>query len=106
MKDTNQLSDGDEGAGCETEAINTTVESADVKLKANETVNMAFVVKDNESKAINVSADLIKVMKDEEELNFTYTNSTISLKDKLDVGIYTLKLCFIGNETYNPSDRL
>ncbi|MBQ6813055.1 MAG: hypothetical protein IJP12_00295 [Methanobrevibacter sp.] len=105
MKDTNQLSDGDEGAGCETEAINTTVESADVKLKANETVNMAFVVKDNESKAINVSADLIKVMKDEEELNFTYTNSTISLKDKLDVGIYTLKLCFIGNETYNPSDK-
>ena len=67
------------------EKINTTVESANVTARDNETASIPVTVKDNESKNITVTENDFSVSEGDKSLNFTY-NGTINLVDKLDLG--------------------
>lgn len=85
------------------EKINTTVESANVTARDNETASIPVTVKDNESKNITVTENDFNVSEGDKSLNFTY-NGTINLVDKLDLGNHTLIIAYLGNETYAASN--
>ena len=84
------------------EKINTTVESANVTARDNETASISVAVKDNESKNITVAENDFSVSEGDKSLNFTY-NGTINLVDKLDLGNHTLIIAYLGNDTYSSS---
>lgn len=84
------------------EKINTTVESANVTARDNETASISVAVKDNESKNITVTENDFSVSEGDKSLNFTY-NGTINLVDKLDLGNHTLIIAYLGNDTYSSS---
>ncbi|MDO5820231.1 MAG: hypothetical protein Q4Q32_00250 [Methanobrevibacter sp.] len=85
------------------EKINTTVESANVTARDNETASIPVTVKDNESKNITVTENDFSVSEGDKSLNFTY-NGTINLVDKLDLGNHTLIIAYLGNDTYAASN--
>lgn len=110
--DNNIISDGDDLSDTpETpEKINTTTESKDVELKYNDSVKLNVAVKNNNnSKTIttNLTKDNFTVFKgsesEENKVNFTYKDSVITLNDKLDSGLYSFLIKYLGNEIYNPS---
>ena len=84
------------------EKINTTVESANVTARDNETASIPVTVKDNET-PISVNGSDFSVSEGDKSLNFTY-NGTINLVDKLDLGNHTLIIAYLGNETYAASN--
>lgn len=85
------------------EKINTTVESANVTARDNETASIPVTVKDNESKNITVTETDFSVSEGDKSLNFTY-NGTINLVDKLDLGNHTLIIAYLDNDTYAASN--
>ena len=84
------------------EKINTTVESANVTARDNETASIPVTVKDNET-PISVNGSDFSVSEGDKSLNFTY-NGTINLVDKLDLGNHTLIIAYLGNDTYAASN--
>ena len=85
------------------EKINTTVESANVTARDNETASIPVTVKDNESKNITVAENDFSVSEGDKSLNFTY-NGTINLVNKLDLGNHTLIIAYLVNDIYAASN--
>ena len=85
------------------EKINTTVESANVTARDNETASISVAVKDNESKNITVAENDFSVSEGDKSLNFTY-NGTINLVNKLDLGNHTLIIAYLVNDIYAASN--
>lgn len=90
---------------------NTTI-TAEVKNKEllyNKTVEIVNVnVKDNESKALtnlNETRFSVSDLNGGVPLEFTYNNSIITLNN-LNAGPHSLKINFLGNASYNPSETI
>ena len=90
---------------------NTTI-TAEVKNKEllyNKTVEIVNVnVKDNESKALtnlNETRFSVSDLNGEVPLKFTNNNSIITLNN-LNAGPHSLKINFLGNASYNPSETI
>lgn len=85
------------------EKKNTTVESANVTARDNETASIPVTVKDNETNPISVNGSYLSVTEGDKSINFTYDDSKI-LIDNLDLGNHTLIIAYLGNDTYAASN--
>ena len=86
------------------EKINTTVESANVTARDNETASIPVTVKDNKTNPISVNGSYLSVTEGDKSINFTYDGTTINLTNKLDLGNHTLIIAYLGNDTYAASN--
>ena len=91
--------------GSATQKIDTKIDSKNVKINEKETQKIEVTVKDKESKPINVSKENFTVTKDKTNLNFTYSNNSITLSNKLAKGNHSLLITYLGNDVYNNSTK-
>lgn len=82
------------------EKINTTVESANVTARDNETASIPVTVKYNESNTISVNGSDFSVSEGDKSLNFTYADSNITITSKLTAGVHNITILYKGNATY------
>ncbi|WP_296878080.1 hypothetical protein [uncultured Methanobrevibacter sp.] len=87
------------------EKIDTTVESENVKISENDSVDIPVTVKDKESKSITISKENITVKEGTKAINFNYNNSKVNIVDKLTVGNHSLSITYLGNAIYKNSTK-
>ena len=95
----NVILGNDSSTGNTAEKIDTSIVSQDVKYRDTETKK----IKDNESNSINIAKNNITVTENKTNLNFTYSNNSITLTDKLATGNHSLIIKYLGNDNYNSS---
>ena len=87
----------------ETQKINTTVNADNTKVRYNEDKNISIKVLDNESNRIDVNKSNITVFEGNNQLNFLYNNSIITITDSLSVGNHSIIINYLGNSKYANS---
>lgn len=87
----------------ETQKINTTVNADNTKVRYNEDKNISIKVLDNESNSIDVNKSNITVFEGNNQLNFLYNNSIITITDSLSVGNHSIIINYLGNSKYANS---
>lgn len=110
LSNSNILTDGDSdelGEDSVGDSIPTTVESENKTYKFGDNITVPVSVKDNEGQEIAFTKDNIVVSNDttyNNTYNFTVNGSSITIKDTLVFGEYTLHIKFLGNDTYSASE--
>lgn len=114
LSNSNILTDGDSdelgdegGDDPVVDSIPTTVVSEDKTYKFGDNITVPVNVKDNESQEISFTKDNLVISNDTDynhTYNFTVNGSSITIKDTLIVGDYTLHIKFLGNDTYSASE--
>ena len=110
LSNSNILTDGDSDELGEDPVAGptpTTVESEDKTYKFGDNITVPVNVKDNEGQEIAFTKDNLVVSNDTDynnTYNFTVNGSSITLKEDLVVGEYTLHIKFLGNETYSANE--
>lgn len=115
VKDTRKLSqaeetdiyadEGDDGGDSQDEEpADTTIESENKTLKYGEDIKIPVSVKDNESNAVTIAKDNLKVSNGADEIDFSLDNESNIVLSQLNVGEYILNISFIGNATYKASE--
>ena len=85
--------------------VYTQINSADVISKTDVDVLNFTVTVTAGNGALNVTGDNLKVYNGSTLLNTTYSNSTITITDKLTYGNYNLTIKFTGNDTYSDATK-
>ncbi|MBQ9160047.1 MAG: hypothetical protein IJ122_01830 [Methanobrevibacter sp.] len=93
----------DDDTNTSTEKIDTSVVSEDVRINEGETANITVSVKDNESNDITIVKENLTVSENENNINFDYNNSVITILDNLASGNHSLVIKYLGNDNYNAS---
>ncbi len=110
LSNSNILTDGDSdelGEDSVGDSIPTTVESENKTYKFGDNITVPVSVKDNEGQEIAFTKDNIVVSNDttyNNTYNFTVNGLSITIKDNLVFGEYTLHIKFLGNDTYSASE--
>ena len=93
----------DDEANATPEKIDTSVVSEDVRINEGETANINVAVKDNESNPITIEKANLTVTESNNNINFNYNNSVITILDNLVAGNHSLVINYLGNDNYTNS---
>ena len=85
------------------EKIDTSVVSEDVRINEGETANINVAVNDNESNPIAIEKANLTVTESNNNINFDYNNSVITILDNLAAGNHSLVISYLGNDNYTNS---
>jgi len=91
-------------SGSNSTQVKTSVESENTRINEGETAKLPVTVKDNDSKAINVTSKEITVKEGNKTVKSTYNNSEVTITDKLAVGNHSLIINYLGNNNYAASN--
>ncbi|SFL30256.1 hypothetical protein SAMN02910297_00522 [Methanobrevibacter olleyae] len=89
----------------------TTIEASDLNVKVGYDIIISLLIKDEFNNTVGFKKENIIIYCDEEEINFTLTNSGINLtglKEKENYAsgaVYTINITYSGNENYTGSEK-
>lgn len=86
-------------------AAKTKIISKNVQKGNNETLTIPAEVKTTAGSSVTVNSSEINVYNNNKKLTTTYENSIITIKDKLNPGVYNLTIKFEGNDAFKKSDK-
>ena len=93
----------DDEANTTPEKIDTSVVSEDVRINEGDPANIDVTVNDNESNPIVIEKANLTVTEANNNINFDYNNSVITILDNLAAGNHSLVINYLGNDNYANS---
>ena len=84
--------------------LSTKVNASDARIRDTEDKNITVVILDGQNNPLNITKGDLKVLENNKEIAFDYNNTVISIPT-LATGKHSLTIVYLGNETYNTSNK-